>query len=148
MEKTAEPPIVADTSALVSLATDTDHNHVPAKVAAARLREVSRPIILPAAIFVETVNILGKRSGHETALKAADELLRPGSQFVLIETLPYLSRALERFKDQAPGVSLTDCMVMVVADEYGTKDIFGFDRQFVEAGYHRLEPSTDWQHGA
>jgi predicted nucleic acid-binding protein len=148
MEKTAEPPIVADTSALVSLATDTDHNHVPAKVAAARLREVSRPIILPAAIFVETVNILGKRSGHETALKAADELLRPGSQFVLIETLPYLSRALERFKDQAPGVSLTDCMVMVVADEYGTKDIFGFDRQFVEAGYHRLEPSTEWQHGA
>ena len=79
MEKTAEPPIVADTSALVSLATDTDHNHVPAKVAAARLREVSRPIILPAAIFVETVNILGKRSGHETALKAADELLRIGS---------------------------------------------------------------------
>jgi predicted nucleic acid-binding protein len=148
MEKTAEPPIVADTSALVSLATDTDHNHVPAKEAAARLREVSRPIILPAAIFVETVNILGKRSGHETALKAADELLRIGSQFVLIETLPYLSRALERFKDQAPGVSLTDCLVMVVADEYGTKDIFGFDMQFVEAGYHRLEPSTEWKHGA
>lgn len=59
MEKTAEPPIIADTSALVSLATDTDHNHVPAKEAAARLREVARPIILPADIFVETVNILG-----------------------------------------------------------------------------------------
>ena len=48
MEKIAESPIIADTSALVSLATDTDHNHVPAKEAAARLREVSRPIILPA----------------------------------------------------------------------------------------------------
>ena len=118
------------------------------KVAAARLREVSRPIILPADIFVETVNVLEKRSGHETALKAAAELLRPGSQFVLIETIPYLERALERLKDQAPGVSLTDCMVMVVADEYGTKDIFGFDRQFVAAGYHRLEPSTEWKHEA
>jgi predicted nucleic acid-binding protein len=64
---------------------------------------------------------------------------------VLIETLPYLHRALERLKDQAPGVSLTDCMVMVVADAYGTKDIFGFDSQFVAAGYHRLEPSTKWQ---
>ena len=148
MEKTAEPPIVADTSALVSLATDTDQNHHPAKEAAARLREVSRPIILLAAIFVETVNILGKRSGHETALKAADELLRPGSQFVLIETVPYLSRALEKFKDQAPGVSLTDCMVMAVADDYGTKDIFGFDMQFVGAGYHRLEPSTEWKQDA
>ena len=148
MEKTAESPIIADTSALVSLATDTDHNHIPAKEAAARLHNVSQPIILPTAIFVETINVLGKRSGHETALKAAAELLRPGSQFILIETAPYLSRALEKLKDQAPSVSLTDCLVMAVADAYGTKDIFGFDRQFVEAGYHRLEPSTEWQHGA
>lgn len=146
MEKTADSPIIADTSALVSLATDTDQNHIPAKEVAARLHEASRPILLPQDIFVETVNVLGKRSGHETAFKAATELLRPESQFVLIETTPYLHRALERFKNQAPGVSLTDCMVMVVADHYGTKDIFGFDRQFVEAGYHRLEPATEWKH--
>jgi predicted nucleic acid-binding protein len=37
-----------------------------------------------------------------------------------------------------PEVSFTDCMVMVVADHYGTKDIFGFDMQFVDAGYNRL----------
>jgi predicted nucleic acid-binding protein len=67
---------------------------------------------------------------------------------VLIETIPYLHRALERLKDQVPGVSLTDCLVMAVADEYGIKDIFGFDMQFVESGYHRLEPSTEWKHGA
>lgn len=146
MEKIADSPIIADTSALVSLATETDHNHIPAKEAAARLREVSRPIILPVDIFVETINVLGKRSGHETAFKAATELLRPESQFVLIETMSYLSRALERFKDQSPGVSLTDCIVMAVADDYSTKDIFGFDMQFVEAGYHRLEPSTEWKH--
>jgi predicted nucleic acid-binding protein len=145
MEKTADSPIIADTSALVSLATDTDHNHIPAKEAAARLRDVSQPIILPAAVFVETINVLGKRSGHKTAIKAAAELLRPGSQFVLIETMPYLHQALERLKDQAPGVSLTDSIVMAVADEYGTKDIFGFDMQFVEAGYQRLEPSTEWK---
>ena len=146
MEKIAESPLIADTSALVSLATDTDHNHVPAKEAAARLHKVSRPIILPTDVFVETINVLGKRSGHETALKAAAELLRPGSQFVLIETRQYLSRALEIFKNQPPGVSLTDCIVMAVADDYATLDIFGFDMQFVEAGYHRLEPSTEWKH--
>jgi predicted nucleic acid-binding protein len=88
MEKRADAPLIADTSALVSLATETDHNHLPATEAAARLRAVARPIILPAAVFVETVNILGKRSGHETALNAAAALLRPGSQFVLIETMP------------------------------------------------------------
>ena len=148
MEKIADSTIIADTSALVSLATHTDHNHIPAKEAAAQLHQVSRPIILLTDIFVETVNVLGKRSSHETALKAAAELLRSGSQFVLIETTPYLSRALEKFKHQAPGVSLTDCMVMAVADDYGTKDIFGFDIQFVEAGYHRLEPSSAWNQGA
>jgi predicted nucleic acid-binding protein len=78
-------------------------------------------------------------------VKAAGELLRPGSQFVLIETRPYLITALEKFKEQPPAVSLTDCLVMTIADDYGTKDIFGFDKQFEEAGYHRLEPSTDWK---
>jgi predicted nucleic acid-binding protein len=132
----------------VSLATDTDHNHIQAKEVAVRLHNVSRPIILPTAIFVETINVLGKRSGHETALKAAAEFLRPGSQFVLIETTPYLSRALEKFKDQAPGVSLTDCMVMAVADDYGAKDIFRFDKQFEDAGYHRLKPSSERKQAA
>lgn len=63
MEKT-EQPIIADTSALVSLATDTDHNHKPAIEAAARLSGAPRPIILPSDVFVETVNALGKRAGH------------------------------------------------------------------------------------
>lgn len=144
MEKT-EQPIIADTSGLVSLATDTDQNHEPATKVAATLREASRPIILPADVLVETVNVLGKKSGHKTALKAAAELLRPGSQFILIETRPYLITALNKFEKQSQAVSLTDCIVMTVADDYGTKEIFGFDKQFEEAGYTRLEPSTEWK---
>lgn len=148
MERRAEQPIIADTSALVSLAIETDQNHEVATNAAAQLRTASRPIILPWDVLVETVNTLGKKSGHETALKAADELLRPGSQFLLVETTPYLEAALKRFKDQGPAVSLTDCIVMTLADHYRTKEIFGFDKQFVEAGYHRLEPSTEWKEAA
>ena len=92
MERTTEQPIIADTSALVSLATETDHNHVPAKKAAAGYSEAQRPIILPSDVLVETVNILGKRSSHETAIKAADALLQPGSQFVLVETTSHGER--------------------------------------------------------
>jgi predicted nucleic acid-binding protein len=116
MEKNAKTPIIADSSALVSLAVDDDHNHKPALIASEVLRKSSRLIILPVDVFVETINILGKKSGHETALKAADYLLRPGSQFVLIETTPYLVAALEKFKEQKPAVSLTDCLIMVIAD--------------------------------
>jgi predicted nucleic acid-binding protein len=145
MERTVNEPIIADSSALVSLAIDDDHNHQPAITASEVLRETSRPIILPIDVFVETINILGKKSGHDTALKAAGKLLQPGSQFVLIETRPYLNAALEKFKNQQPAVSLTDCLVMVIADNYDTKDIFGFDKQFEDAGYHRLKPSTKWK---
>jgi predicted nucleic acid-binding protein len=148
MERTTEQPIIADTSALVSLATETDHNHVPATKAAAGYREAQRPIILPSDVLVETVNILGKRSSHETALKAADALLQPGSQFVLVETTSRIEAALEKFKDQSQAVSLTDCIVMALADHYNTKDIFGFDKQFEDAGYSRLEPSTEWKEAA
>jgi predicted nucleic acid-binding protein len=88
---------------------------------------------------------LGKKSGHETALKAAAQLLHPDSQFIILETRPYLVAALDKFKDQPSAVSLTDCIVMSIADEYGTKDIFGFDKQFADAGYTRLEPSAEWK---
>jgi predicted nucleic acid-binding protein len=147
MEMT-EQPIIADTSGLVSLATDTDQNHQPATKAAATLRKTSRPIILPADVLVETVNVLGKKSGHKTALKAAAELLRPGGQFILIETRPYLITALNKFENESPAVSFTDCIVMTVADDYGTKEIFGFDRQFADTGYTRLEPATEWKQAA
>jgi predicted nucleic acid-binding protein len=120
----------------------------PTAKAAAKLRKTARPILLPFDVLVETVNVLGKKSGHETARKVASQLLHPESQFLLIETGPYLFTALEKFKEQPAAVSLTDCIVMTVADEYDTKDIFGFDRQFANAGYTRIAPSTDWNEQA
>jgi predicted nucleic acid-binding protein len=148
METPVEHPIIADTSALVSLATDTDQNHVPATNAAARLGKAQRPIILSSDVLVETVNVLGKKSGHKTALKAAGELLDPSSQFLLVDTTSHIEAALKKFKGQPEAVSLTDCIVMTLADYYNTKDIFGFDKQFEDAGYCRLEPSSEWKEAA
>ena len=148
METKANYPIIADTSALVSVSVKIGQNNGPATKEAATLRKAQRPIILPTDVLTETVNILGKKSGHETALKAADQLLRPGSQFILVETISHIEAALQKFKSQPQAVSLTDCIVMVVADHYGTKDIFGFDKQFAAAGYRRLGPSVDWTEAA
>ena len=39
-------------------------------------------------------------------------------------------------------MSFTDCLVMKVADEFGTKDVFGFDKQFEDPGYRRLKPAA------
>lgn len=148
MGETVEQPIIADTSGLIALGTVTDQNHEPATNAAGQLREAQRSIILPTDVLVETVNTLGKKSGHQTALEAADALLEPGSHFVLVETTSHIKAALAKLRGQRSAVSLTDCIVMAVADHYNTEDIFGFDKQFEDAGYRRLKPSTEWREAA
>src|SRR3954454_15377427 len=74
MEKTASSPIIADTSGLVSLVVTTDHNHTAATQVATRLRSARRPLLVPADVFVETMNTLGKRSGHTVALAFAQQV--------------------------------------------------------------------------
>ena len=54
-------------------------------------------------------------------------------------------KAVKSFEAKPQAVSLTDCVVMAIADEYSTQEIFGFDKQFQDAGYHRIEPSTEWK---
>lgn len=143
MEKTANEAIIADSSGIISLVTDTDRNHSTALSAAQQLINDDRTIILPTDVFTETINVLGRRSSRETALKTAKQLLHTTNQFLLIDTASYLKNALKKFTASPGAVSFTDCIVMAVADDYNTPDIFGFDRQFQTAGYHRLEPASE-----
>ena len=133
--------IIADTSGLVSLFSPDDRNHNAAINAAKQLTNDKKTILIPAAVFVEFLNVLGRKVGHGTALAAASELTPP---FVVLSepaNLPQ-SPALKKFAHIPEAVSFTDCLVMAVADEYGTSDIFGFDKQFQDAGYHRLKPAA------
>jgi predicted nucleic acid-binding protein len=130
MAKTPTNPLIADSSGLVSLASIADHNHAAAVQAATRLAQEQRPIILPAEVFSETINLLGKLGGHAAAYGTAQALLRPDSAFVYQQTdQTLLTDALERFKTQPSGVSFTDCVVMAYADAFQTNEIFGFDKQ-------------------
>jgi predicted nucleic acid-binding protein len=142
METSKEGVIIADTSGLVSLFSPDDRNHTEAVKAAKRLQHEKRDILIPAAVFVEFLNVMGRKAGHAVALAAVTELTPPF--LVLSESSPLLdSPALFIFEAAPEAVSFTDCLVMTVADEYGTQDIFGFDKQFEDAGYHRIEPSTE-----
>ena len=141
METGRESVIIADTSGLVSLFLPDDHNHEVALKAAEKLRSAHKDILIPAAVFVELLNILGRKVGHTAALAAVSELSPP---FLVLTTQTNVSQALKKFEALPQSVSFTDCLVMATADEYTTLDIFGFDKQFADAGYTRLEPSTDW----
>jgi predicted nucleic acid-binding protein len=142
METSRESVIIADTSGLVSLFLPDDHNHEVALKAAEKLRSAHKDILIPAAVFIELLNILGRKVGHTTALAAVSELSPP---FLVLTTQTNVSQALKKFEALPQSVSFTDCLVMAVADEYATSDIFGFDKQFADAGYKRLEPSTEWK---
>ncbi len=144
METNNRKAIIADTSGLISLFSPKDHNHGMAVKAAKRLLNERKDILVPAAVLVEFLNILGRKAGHNAALAAVAELTPP---FLILSEPNNLlaTSALDKFETVPQSVSFTDCIVMAVADEYNTKDIFGFDKQFEEAGYLRLEPSTEWK---
>ena len=141
METSSQEIIIADTSGLVSLFSPDDHNHAVAVKAAKRLDNEHKDILVPAAVFVEFLNVLGRKAGHAVALAAVSELTPP---FLVLSDPNNLigTPALKKFKESVQSVSFTDCLVMTVADEYVTRDIFGFDKQFEDAEYQRLEPST------
>ena len=141
METNKDHVILADTSGLVSLFLPDDHNHEVAVKAAKTLQSEHKDVLIPAAVYVEFLNILGRKVGHTAALAAVAELTPP---FLILTTQTNVTHALKKFESLPQAVSFTDCLVMATADEYATSDIFGFDKQFADAGYKRLEPSTEW----
>ena len=77
MEMNKKGVIIADTSGLVSLFSPDDRNHTEAINAAKRLQNDQKTILIPAAVYVEFLNVLGRKAGHEAALAAASELTPP-----------------------------------------------------------------------
>ncbi|GHE08537.1 type II toxin-antitoxin system VapC family toxin [Streptomyces alanosinicus] len=128
--------IVADTSGLVSLFNATDSNHQVAVEAALRLMDpnVEIDVAVPLAVFLECYNVLGRQLGHIGAIQAVGELSRT---FRLMDAVDRHTIDLtEKLFLIAPAsVSHTDCLVMACCDEFGTREIFGFDRAFTKAGY-------------
>ncbi len=147
VKESSRSVIIADTSGLVSLFSPNDHNYEAALDAANKLRNEHIDILIPVAVFVEFLNVLGRKVGHKAAIAAVSELTPPF--LVLSESNNLLaSPALNKFATVGQAVSFTDCLVMAVADEYKTLSIFGFDKQFEDAGYRRIAPYDKRKNGA
>ncbi len=120
--------VVADTSGLYSLISETDTNHAAALRATEQFHQQAATLLLPYDVYAETINIIGKKHGHDQAVAVAHYLTSP--TFVMFDSSHEARRnALDRFAVLPQSVSYTDCVVMAVADEYHTKQIFGFDEQ-------------------
>ncbi len=140
MKKTKSPTLVAaDTSGLMSLLVDTDANHDKALAQSAVFDESPGAVIISSHVFSELMNVLGKKLGHQKAVSVGQQILS-NPNYLIVESDQELEEALERFAKQ-PAVSFTDCIVMALADRYGTKLIFGFDEVFRKNGYRLPEVS-------
>ncbi len=132
------PPIIADSSGLVSLISEDDSNHELAIKVSEELSGLNSLIIVPSDVFSETLNVIGRKLSHELAINVGKEIIS-SSTYSVIETDGLLREAaLNIFAKQAESVSYTDCVVMAFADNFNSKDIFGFDKAFKTNGYQRL----------
>lgn len=130
--------IIADSSGIVSLISETDKNHPVALRITDTLRNTDGSIIVPSDVFSETLNVIGRKIGHDVAITVGEELSNSGVYLVVEASEKTKQIALELFKTQPGSVSFTDCIVMAFADQFNTKDIFGFDEAFRKNGYNRL----------
>ena len=130
--------IVVDSSALISLFLPADYNHKRAFEISLQISKQNLKVLIPGEIITETINVFGKKSGHEKAVGFGQKILT-SPFYIKAETTPIIRQnAFEKFKSQPESVSFTDCLVMAFADEQKTKDIFGFDEVFGKNGYTRL----------
>ena len=138
-------PVIADSSALVSLASVTDQNHSKAVLYSQSLVKTNRPLIIPSEVIAETINTIGRKISHQMAMAVGNELLGSSAYLIVDSNNDIRMNAFEKFNKQKGPLeprlkpakaSFTDCVVMTVADYYETKDIFGFDKIFSKNGYN------------
>lgn len=127
--------LIADSSGIVSLVTETDRNHAQAEALANQYVESQGSILVPSDVFSETLNVLGKKAGHQTAIKTGQTILQSEAFVVVYPDERITDHAFTLFQTQPESVSFTDCLVMATADHYGIKNIFGFDEVFADNGY-------------
>jgi len=126
--------IIADASGLISLISTTDANHAAALRMADHFARIQGTVIVPGAVFAETLTVLGA-DGPAVAIAAGETILATPTFLLTSDAEELQLRALALWRDQPGAVSFTDCLVMAFAEHYETLDIFGFDEVFHRSGY-------------
>jgi predicted nucleic acid-binding protein len=128
-------PIIIDSSALVALVYPDAADHGKAVALDAALGHADRAVLVPLEVLAETLNILGKKFGRVFAVAVGERLLMGEGPLIFQPTEAPIRQALAKWRDQTGAVSYTDCVVMAYADQFNTKEIFGYDDAFRKNGY-------------
>jgi predicted nucleic acid-binding protein len=129
---------ILDSSALVALMNEDDALHVDAIAIRDLIRGTDYELLLPYEVCAETLNVIGRNLGRDTAATVGRVILDlwVDEEIIFVNSDPQVvSRAIEWQKDGKGAPSFVDSLVMAVADHNGTPYIFGFDATFKKNGY-------------
>jgi predicted nucleic acid-binding protein len=136
---------VLDSSALISLVNVADQLHDEAVEIDSVMTAAGWLILLPREVFAETINAIGKKISRRDAVLVArfivDRYDTHDFEFVHAERHVY-DRAIALQGHGTGNPSFVDCLVMALADEHQTRDIFGFDATFAKNGYQLPDRSS------
>ena len=135
----ADRAVFVDTGAWVALRYKRDQYHARARGILKRLRGDRRALVTTEWVLAETVTLLKARGAVEHAL-ALGAALQAGRLGLLVEsTADRRARAWELFeRHRGRRVGWVDCASFAVMDELGLRTFFGFDDDFVRAGFEPL----------
>lgn len=131
---------LVDTGAFFAQRNPTDEHHQRAMQGFADLASSSVLLYSTEHILDETLTLLARRESYAYAAEAGEDLLGSRALRWLDATESDWTAALKlmrKYADQA--VSFTDCISFAVMKRESIRDVFGFDRHFLVAGF-RLWP--------
>ncbi len=128
--------VFVDTGAWVALRYDRDQYHARARTLLRRLRADALGLVTTEWVMAEAVTLLKARGAIDHAISLG-EAIQAGRLGSLVESSPERRRrAWElflRYREQRVG--WVDCASFAVMEELGLRQFFGFDDDFVRAGF-------------
>ena len=128
--------VFVDTGAWVALRYGRDQHHERARALLTRLRAEGIALVTTEWVLGETVTLLKARGAVDHAL-ALGEAIQSGRLGHLVESTPERRRRawdlFVRYRDRRVG--WVDCASFAVMEELGLAQVFGFDEDFLRAGF-------------
>ena len=124
--------IFVDTSAVLALASHRDLRHHEARRLFDELLRTDRRLLTHSYVLAESMALLHRRLGRNTALAFAVEARAFDIEWV-DRTLH--DSAVDALRDAHRGVSLVDQVSFIVMRRRGADSAFAFDRDFENAGF-------------
>ena len=133
---TAPRAVIVDTGAWVALRYKRDQDHARARSLLKRLRAENLGLVTTEWVLAETVTLLKARGAVDHAI-ALGTAVKDGRLGTVVDSTPERrAHAWPLFeRHRRLRASWVDCASFAVMEELGLRQFFGFDDDFVRAGF-------------